>query len=85
MYLHIGKDVSVYYKHIIGIFDIDSLKRTKTYDKICETMKNDIIDISEGNNKTIILLKDKTGRKAYISNILSITLEKRITENKYDG
>ena len=81
MYLHIGKDFSIEYKSIIGIFDIESLKRTKTYKNIFNTLKNNVVDISEGNNKTIILTKEKNVVKAYISNILSNTLEKRIEEN----
>ena len=81
MYLHIGKAVSINYDNIIGIFDIDSLKRTKIYDNILENIKENIIDISEENDKTIILVKEKGILKGYITNILSVTLEKRIEEN----
>ena len=83
MYLHIGKDISVNGNSIIGIFDIDSLKKTKVYKNLFENIKENIIDISEGNNKTLILTKEKQVVKAYISNILSVTLEKRIVESIY--
>ena len=45
-----------------------------------ETIKKEeknIIDISDGNKKTIILTKEKDGMKYYITSILSGTLEKR--------
>jgi len=77
MYLHIGKDVSVNLKDIIGIFSIETLKKTKEYEKIIENLKDNIIDISEGKKKTIILTIENNIIKGYISNILSTTLEKR--------
>ena len=39
--------------------------------------EKNIIDISDGNKKTIILTKEKDGMKYYITSILSGTLEKR--------
>ena len=77
MYLHIGKDVSVKLKDIIGIFNIETLQKTKEYEKITEDLKYNIIDISEGKQKTIILTIENNIKKGYISNILSTTLEKR--------
>ena len=77
MYLHIGKDVSVNLKEVIGIFSIETLKKTIEYEKIIDSLKDNIIDISDGKQKTIIITIENNIKKGYISNILSTTLEKR--------
>ena len=81
MYLHIGKDFSVNLKNVIGIFNIETLQNTKEYEKIIESLNDNIIDISEKNKKTLILTVENGIKKGYISNILSKTLEKRSKAN----
>ncbi len=76
MYLHIGKDFCIDEKKIIGIFNIESISKNKEYYEIYEAIKNDLVDISNGAQKTLILIKDKF-IKGYISNISSTTLRKR--------
>ena len=76
MYLHIGKDFCLDENKIIGIFNIEAISKDKEYDKIYEKIKNDLIDISDGVQKTLILVKDKF-IKGYITNISSTTLRKR--------
>ena len=44
---------------------------------------NNIIDVSDGNKKSLIIIKEKKQTKGYISNISTITLEKRT--NKIGG
>ena len=75
MYLHIGKEYIVDTKKIIGIFNIEELNN-KEFEQMYEKIKNNLIDISEGNKKTIILINDKK-IKGYITNISSATLKKR--------
>lgn len=83
MYVHIGNNNIIQYDKIIAILNIDNLIETKELDEIYKEMKieNDIIDISEGNKKTLIIVEENKKTKAYISNISSITIAKRI-ENK---
>ncbi len=79
MYLHVGNGLSINEKDIIAIFNIDYIKNTKEnqkfYDKLLE--ENEIVDISNGNEKTLILANKKNKMKAYISNISSGTIRKR--------
>lgn len=81
MYLHIGKDIMVKKTEIIGIFEYETLKTEKNFQKLCNKIQQEgkIEDISQGNQKTIILLKKQGKTKAYISNISSVTLAKRNT------
>ncbi len=79
MYLHVGNGLSINEEDIIAIFNIDYIKNTKEnqkfYDKLLE--ENEIVDISNGNEKTLILANKKNKMKAYISNISSGTIRKR--------
>lgn len=71
MFLHIGKNSVIINKDLIGIFDIDKLNKS-IYNDLKES--HDIIDISENDKKTLVLLEIK----GYITNISSLTLSKRI-------
>ena len=82
MYLHIGNNIVIDTRQIIGIFDINSLKKQKAYYKIYEELNKNkrVVDSSGGSKKSFILLKKEQNIMAYISNISSLTLAKRIKE-----
>ena len=79
MYVHIGKDIILNNKDIIGIFDIDTLKKSNSYDYILKNLLDSIVDISNGKPKSLILVDNKKNI-GYISNILSSTIGKRINK-----
>ncbi|MCI9017032.1 MAG: DUF370 domain-containing protein [Clostridia bacterium] len=83
MYLHIGNDNIIKKNEIIGIFNYEKLKEDKIFKKFLEKieLKEKIKNISEGNEKTIIIVKNEK-IKAYITNISSATLLKRNTLEK---
>lgn len=76
IYLHIGKNMMIKKDEIIGIFDYKEMKKNKSSLKLLENVNN-IINISEGIEKTIIITKNNNEIKGYISNISSTTLVKR--------
>lgn len=79
MYLHIGKDIIIKNKDIIGIFNIDFVKNTKEYKKMLEHLQEygNLKDIADNQAKTFILTEDKTNIKGYITNIGTTTIGKR--------
>ena len=81
MYLHIGNDVCVKTKDIIGIFDIESIKKASEYEEIIKSLADNVIDIAGKRKKSLILTLENNQKKGYISNILSTTLEKRVKAN----
>ena len=85
MYLHIGKDKLIDDNNIIAILNIETLKEEENVENICKNMNfsDNIIDVSDGNKKSLIIIKEKKQTKGYISNISTITLEKRT--NKIGG
>ena len=85
MYLHIGKDKLIDDNNIIAILNIETLKEKENIENISKNMNfsDNIIDVSDGNKKSLIIIKEKKQTKGYISNISTITLEKRT--NKIGG
>jgi hypothetical protein len=85
VYLHIGKDKLIDDNNIIAILNIETLKEKENIENICKNMNfsDNIIDVSDGNKKSLIIIKEKKQTKGYISNISTITLEKRT--NKIGG
>ena len=85
MYLHIGKDKLIDDNNIIAILNSETLKEKENIENICKNMNfsDNIIDVSDGNKKSLIIIKEKKQTKGYISNISTITLEKRT--NKIGG
>lgn len=79
MYLHIGKDFVINNKNIIGIFNIDYVKNTKEFKSLYEKLEkeNNIIKISEEQNKSFILVEENKKIKGYVTNIGTNTIMKR--------
>lgn len=82
MYVHIGKDVVINSENIIAILDISSLEKNKNNLKeILQKIKisDNIIDVSDENKKSLIILNNNS---AYITNISSVTIAKRASDKK---
>ncbi|MBR5486261.1 MAG: DUF370 domain-containing protein [Oscillospiraceae bacterium] len=86
MYLHLGQDVVVREKDIIGIFDIDTAsvsKITKEYFTACER-SGQVVNVTDDLPKTFVVCRDKKNEPTvYISQISSATLKKRQGRNLF--
>lgn len=80
MYLHIGKDIIVDSKNIVGIFNIEYIGNTKEYKNLCKRLEgeNKIVRISENKEKSLIITRDKNKELAYFTNIGVYTIAKRL-------
>jgi len=80
MYLHLGADISVNKKYIVGIFDLDNTstsKKTKEYFKRI-TNEGKVINVSESDlPRSFVITSEKGEERVYISPISSQTLFKR--------
>lgn len=74
-----GSGLSVNEKDIVAILNIDYIKSTKENQEFFKKLleENEVVDISNGNEKTLIISSKKDKIKAYISNINSNTIKKR--------
>ena len=79
MYVHIGKDVVINSDNIITILDIEALEKKKKIEEVLQNLKisGNIIDLSEGNKKSLIILEKNDKILGYITNISSVTIAKR--------
>lgn len=82
MFLHLGSELLVLKKDIIGIFDYDIVKKSKDTKEFMEIAINEgTINKIKGNNKhKSFVITDK---QVYLSPISSLTLEKRILNYEY--
>ena len=81
MYLHLGQDTVIRKKDIIGIFDLDTstvAKNTRSYLSRAEKEKK-VVAVSYELPRSFTLCADENGgnEKIYISQLSSLTLEKR--------
>ena len=70
MYVHVGKDVSINFKDVIAILDIKALKKQKKFEEVLQNLKisDNIIDVSENNKKSLIIINKKGKLLGYITN-----------------
>ncbi len=80
MYLHIGQEVILNVKDIIGIFNLMKLENIEKLEK-----DFNVIDVSNGRKKSFILVEKNKQKIGYFSNISSATLAKRIDLGKMEG
>ena len=82
MFLHIGKDFVIHQKDLIAILSIEAIQNHKSFEDICKSLNihDKIIDVSDQNMKSLILVKENGETKGYITNISSMTLAKRAQE-----
>lgn len=79
MYLHLGQDVVVPSKTIVGIFDIENTsisKITKEFLGSEEKLRH-VINVSMELPKSFVVCRDKRENVVYISQISCATLKKR--------
>lgn len=85
MFLHLGNDVVINTKNLIGIFDIDKSsisKFTKEYLNNAEKMKR-IVNVSfELPKSFIVCLDENFNETVYISQISPSTLKKRFLKKE---
>jgi hypothetical protein len=79
MYLHLGNEVTIRTRDIIGIFDLDTTtvsKETREFLRQCE--ENDMVtNVSSDLPKSFILCRYNQDIQVFISAISSATLKKR--------
>lgn len=84
MFLHLGNNVVINDKEIIGIFDLDSTTISKkSRDFLNRAEKNgEVITVSFELPKSFVLAGKRNKSKIYLSQLSSATLEKRLDERK---
>jgi hypothetical protein len=79
LYLHLGKEVSINTRDLIGVFDLDSTTVSKdTRDFLARCESGDIVtNVSSDLPKSFVLCRYNGEIQVFISAISSTTLKKR--------
>ena len=80
MFVHIGADVEIMVRDLIGIFDINSIDNSKISKEFLKVAQEEgfISIISEDEIKSVVITEEKGKNVIYLSPISSATLQKRI-------
>lgn len=79
MYIHLGNEMVVSEKDIVGIFDLETTtisKHTRKFLEVSEKNKQ-VINVSYELPKSFIITNKNNENKVYISQISTSTLQKR--------
>ena len=79
MYIHLGNEMVVSEKDIVGIFDLETTtisKHTRKFLEVSEKRKQ-VINVSYELPKSFIITNKNNENKVYISQISTSTLQKR--------
>lgn len=84
MFIHLGNEVIVNSKNIVGIFDIENTTTGKNTSKLLEnaTKEKRVVTVSYEMPKSFVVCIEKGKEIIYISQISVSTLRKRINLNK---
>ena len=79
MYVHIGKDIVLNSNNIIAVLDIEVIQKKKNLQEVLQNLKisDKIVDVSEGNKRSLIIIQSNNENFGYITNISTTTLAKR--------
>lgn len=85
MYLHIGNDVVVRTRDIVGIFDVDNTTVSRLGKGFLPTAQknNQIIYATEDLPKSFIITQNNGNTSVYISSMSTQVLAKRNGENNF--
>lgn len=79
MYIHIGNDMAVRSRCIVGIFDFDTCsvdRRTREFLARAQR-EGRVVDVSQELPKSFVVTSEADGRRVYITNVSPATLAKR--------
>ena len=79
MYIHLGNEMVVSEKDIVGIFDLETTTISKHTRKVLEVSDKNkqVINVSYELPKSFIITNKNNKNKVYISQISTSTLQKR--------
>ena len=80
MYLHVGDERLIHNEEIIGIFNMQYIKNTREYKSMYKDLEENenIIDLSEGEGKSFILVEKNKEKKGYVAKIGANTILKSL-------
>ena len=84
MYVHIGNNIVLEEKNIIGIFNIESMRDSIEYKNLIESLKrtDNLVTQANGDARSLIMTKENGKVIGYETNVSTMSISKRAEEKK---
>lgn len=86
MFVHIGNNIILRQEDIIGVYNIKAIKNTNEYINIINklTKEKKLMKKEDSEENTLIITEKNKNIKGYITNISSVTIEKRLKNTSFN-
>ena len=84
MFVHIGNNIILGEKDIIGIYNIESMKDSEEYKNLIESLKrtDNLVSQANGDARSLIMTKENGKIVGYETNVSTMSIAKRAEDNK---
>ena len=84
MFVHIGNNIILEEKDIIGIYNIESMKDSEEYKNLIESLKrtDNLVSQANGDARSLIMTKENGKIVGYETNVSTMSIAKRAEDNK---
>lgn len=84
MFVHIGNNIILEEKDIIGIYNVESMRDLEEYKNLIESLKrtDNLVSQVNGDARTLIMTKENGKIVGYETNVSTVSIAKRAEENK---
>ncbi len=85
MFVHIGNNIVLEEKDIIGIYNIESMRDSQEYKNLIDSLKrtNNLVTQANGDARSLIMTKENDGRiVGYETNVSTMSIAKRAEDKK---
>ncbi len=85
MFVHIGNNIVLEEKDIIGIYNIESMRESEEYKNLIESLKktNNLVTQANGDARSLIMTKEENGKiVGYETNVSTMSIAKRAEDKK---
>ena len=84
MFVHIGNNIVLEEKDIIGIYNIESMRDSEEYKNLIESLKrtDNLVTQANGDARSLIMTKENGKIVGYETNVSTMAIAKRAEDKK---
>ena len=84
MFVHIGNNIVLEEKDIIGIYNIESMRDSEEYKNLIESLKrtDNLVTQANGDARSLIMTKENGKIVGYETNVSTMSIAKRAEDKK---
>lgn len=84
MFVHIGNNIVLEEKDIIGIYNVESMRDSEEYKNLIESLKrtDNLVTQANGDARSLIMTKENGKIVGYETNVSTMSIAKRAEDQK---